>query len=286
MTEARAQLARLQSVRELSGGRVPSQQEYDAQVAATARADADQMSAVAQVAQAEASLEGINTDLRKAEIRSPIGGIVLNRQVDPGQTVAASFQTPTLFTLAEDLTRMKLSIDVDEADIGHIRVGQTASFRVDAYPGRPFASVVSAIRSTPKTSNGVVTYETILSVDNSDRLLRPGMTATADITVAEVTDALLVPNAALRFTPQSSEPAASASGGFSILPRPPASNRPAATTTTTAPDSDHQRVWVIAESRPKEVPIVTGLTDGRMTQVNSGPLAIGDMVIIDVRQTE
>ena len=285
VTEAYAQLARLQSVREMSGGRVPSQQEYDAQVAATARADADQMSAAAQVAQAEASLEAINTDLRKAEIRSPIGGIVLDRQVDSGQTVAASFQTPTLFTLAEDLTRMKLSIDVDEADIGQIRVGQNATFRVDAYPGRAFASVVSEIRSTPKTSNGVVTYQTILSVDNSDRLLRPGMTATADITVAEVKDALLVPNAALRFTPEASEPAASTPGGFSILPRPPASSR--RTTTTTLPaDSDHQRVWVLANGQPKEIAIATGLTDGRMTQVSSGPLALGDMVIVDVRQAE
>ena len=139
MAEAEADLARLQHVRELSGGRVPSKQEMDSQEATVKRAHADQASAAAQVAQSQASLNAIETDMKKAIIRSPISGIVLDRQVDPGQTVAASFQTPTLFTLAQDLTKMKLIIDVDEADIGNVRVGQTANFRVDAYPDRSFS---------------------------------------------------------------------------------------------------------------------------------------------------
>ena len=150
-------------MRELSGGRVPSRQEIDSQEATVKRAHADQASAAAQVAQSQASLTAIETDMKKAIIRSPINGIVLDRQVDPGQTVAASFQTPTLFTLAQDLTKMKLIVDVDEADIGNVRVGQTAHFRVDAYPDRSFSSKVSEVRSTPKTSNGVVTYQTVLS---------------------------------------------------------------------------------------------------------------------------
>ena len=186
MAEAEAELARLQHVRELSGGRVPSKQEMDSQEATVKRAHADQASSAAQVAQSQASLTAIDTDIRKAIIRSPISGIVLDRQVDPGQTVAASFQTPTLFTLAQDLTKMKLIVDVDEADIGNVRVGQTANFRVDAYPDRSFSSKVSEVRSTPKTSNGVVTYQTVLAVDNSERLLQPGMTATAEITVTHV----------------------------------------------------------------------------------------------------
>ena len=220
MAEAEADLARLQHVRELSGGRVPSKQEMDSQEATVKRAHADQASAAAQVAQSQASLTAIETDMKKAIIRSPISGIVLDRQVDPGQTVAASFQTPTLFTLAQDLTKMKLIVDVDEADIGNVRVGQTANFRVDAYPDRSFSSKVSEVRSTPKTSNGVVTYQTVLAVDNSERLLQPGMTATAEITVTHVADALLVPNAALRFTPPAAQQA-QGGRGFSLLPRPP-----------------------------------------------------------------
>ena len=186
-----------------------SRSDRDAAEAAFKRAEASRLSAVARVGQAEANLSALDTDLQKAYIRSPIDGIVLDRQIDPGQTVAASFQTPVLFTLSEDLTRMKLSVNVDEADIGKVRVGQSATFRVDAYPNKSFASRVTEIRSTPKTSNGVVTYETILSVDNKARLLQPGMTATADIVVTTIPDTLLVPNAALRFTP----PAAIAADG-------------------------------------------------------------------------
>ena len=136
LAEAEAELARLQHVRELSGGRVPSKQEMDSQEASVKRARADQASIAAQVAQSQASLTAIETDIRKAIIRSPISGIVLDRQIDPGQTVAASFQTPTLFTLAQDLTKMKLIVDVDEADIGNVHVGQRRRFRVDAYPDR------------------------------------------------------------------------------------------------------------------------------------------------------
>src|SRR6185503_3500050 len=146
LAEAQADLAKLQHVRELSGGRVPSRQELDSQEAAVKRAQADEASTSAQVAQSQASLAAIETDIRKAVIKSPINGIVLDRQIDPGQTVAASFQTPTLFTLAEDLTKMRLIIDVDEADIGNVRVGQAARFRVDAYPDRAFESRVQEVR--------------------------------------------------------------------------------------------------------------------------------------------
>ena len=275
MAEAEAELARLQHVRELSGGRVPSKQEMDSQEASVKRARADHASTAAQVEQSQASLTAIETDMKKAIIRSPISGIVLDRQVDPGQTVAASFQTPTLFTLAQDLTKMKLIVDVDEADIGNVRVGQTANFRVDAYPDRSFSSKVSEVRSAPKTSNGVVTYQTVLAVDNSERLLQPGMTATAEITVTHVADALLVPNAALRFTP----PAAQAQGGrgFSLLPRPPGLQR-----RDRSLEDGQSRVWRVSGDRLEQVPVEIGPTDGRVTVLRSGELTDGAAVIVDL----
>ena len=275
--EAEAELARLQHVRELSGGRVPSTQEMDSQEATVKRAHADQASSAAQVAQSQASLTAIETDMKKAIIRSPISGIVLDRQVDPGQTVAASFQTPTLFTLAQDLTKMKLIVDVDEADIGNVRVGQTANFRVDAYPDRSFSSKVSEVRSTPKTSNGVVTYQTVLAVDNSERLLQPGMTATAEITVTHIADALLIPNAALRFTPPEAQQAQGRGGGFSLLPRPPGLQR-----RDRSLEDGQSRVWRMSSDGVEPVPIEIGPTDGRVTVMRSGDLTAGAAVIVDV----
>jgi HlyD family secretion protein len=269
LTEAQAQLERLKQVAELSQGRVPSKQEMNAQEAAAARAHADLASADAQVSQSEASLAAIETDMRRAAIRSPIRGIVLARLVDPGQTVAAAFQTPTLFTLAEDLAKMKLLVDVDEADIGSVRVDQTASFTVDAYPTRRFTSRVVEIRSTPVKSNGVVTYQTVLSVDNSDLLLKPGMTATAEIVVAQAADAVLLPNAALRFTPPSDREKAS------FLPPPPGAQR------VTTDDPGH-RVWKLTGNQPTPVDVVVGASDGESTQITSGGVRPGDAVIVDI----
>jgi len=273
--EAQAELAKLEHVRELSGGRVPSRHEIDSQEATVKRAEAEEAVSAAQVTQSRASLAAIETDIRKAVIRSPIDGIVLDRQVDPGQTVAASFQTPTLFTLAEDLTRMKLIIDVDEADIGTVRVGQRAIFRVDAYPDRMFESKVKEVRSTPKTSNGVVTYQTVLSVDNSERLLQPGMTATAEITVTQVRDATLVPNAALRFTP----PAAmqTSGGGFRFLPRPPGSQR-----RDRSAENGAKRVWTLNGEQLTPIEVALGASDGTVTELRGGQLTPGTQVIVDL----
>jgi HlyD family secretion protein len=277
VAEARAQLTRLEEVRQLSGGKVPSQTELDTQRAAVKRAEADDASNAASVVQAQASLAAIDTDLRRAYIRSPINGIVLDRAVDRGQTVAASFQTPTLFTLAEDLTRMKLSVDVDEADIGQVRVGQTATFRVDAYPDRTFSSRVSEVRSTATTSNGVVTYKTILSVDNSERLLRPSMTATANIVVTQVENALLVPNVAFRFTPPENT---TADRGFSFLPRPPAVRTGL---TTGEPARGQARVWVLpaGQAAPNGVDVTIGASDGTWTVVTSDNVQAGTPVVVN-----
>jgi HlyD family secretion protein len=255
-----------------------SRSDRDAAEAASKKAEATRLSAVARVGQAEANVSALDTDLKRAYIRSPIDGIVLDRQIDPGQTVAASFQTPVLFTLSQDLTRMKLSVNVDEADIGKVRVGQSATFRVDAYPNKPFTSRVAEIRSTAKTSNGVVTYETILSVDNKARLLQPGMTATADIVVTTIPDTLLVSNAALRFTPPAASQPASGRGGFFLLPAPPGARR------APPPAKGRPRIWILEDNTPTPIEVETGPTDGKVTAITVGEDAVkpGDAAVIDI----
>jgi len=270
--------------RELFECELMAESDRDAAETALKKAEAAVVSARARVGQSEASLTAIEADLRKATIRAPIDGIVLDRQVDPGQTVAASFQTPVLFTLARDLSRMTLSVNVDEADIGTVHAGQSATFTVDAYPDRVFVSRVIDVRSTPKTVSGVVTYETLLSVDNSELLLRPGMTATAAITVTHLTDALLVPNAALRFAPseEATQPATSERRGLigALMPRP---GRPGVTRSAAgARPRTSQRVWILQENQPVPIDVTVGATDGAMTQILSGDLTAGTPVLVDV----
>jgi len=171
--ETQNELKRLKHARELSGGKVPSQHDMDAAQAALKRARAGEAGARAQIAEAKATLRENRTDLAKGVIRSPIDGIVLERMVEPGQTVAASLQTPVMFILAEDLAQMELHVDIDEADVGQVREGQYATFTVDAYPDRSFPAQITEVRYAPQTVEGVVTYETLLSADNSDLSLRP-----------------------------------------------------------------------------------------------------------------
>jgi HlyD family secretion protein len=262
-----------------------SPSDRDVSETALQKAEAAIASAHARVSQSQASLNAIEADLRKATIRSPIDGIVLDRQVDPGQTVAASFQTPTLFTLAKDLAHMTLSVNVDEADIGRVKVGQDATFTVDAYANRAFPSRVVEVHSTATTVSGVVTYETILSVDNTEGLLRPGMTATASMTVTELTNALLVPNAALRFTPPAaaaSPTTASESRGLigSIMPRG-GRGRPSAQQPGTTRPRGEQTVWVLRDGQPAPVSLTVGASDGKRTEVLSGDITEGTPVIVD-----
>lgn len=257
---------------------VASLQDLAVARAAFERAVAAHAHALAQVRVAEADLDLARTQLAKACICAPIDGIVLERNVDPGQTVAASLQAPVLFTIAEDLREMELRVDIDEADVGTTRVGQRASFTVDAYPGRSFPARIRDIRFAPETVQGVVTYKGILTIDNTDMSLRPGMTATAEIVVEEVAAALLVPNAALRFSPPATEDAAS-SGGFlsRILPRPPGFRPPS----RAEDDGPERTVWVLRDSVPAPVAVRVGSSDGRFTQVLDGELDAGDPVIVD-----
>ena len=280
--EAEAQLGRLNRVRELSGGKMPSQNDLDTAKANLARYKADEASAKASVAQAQAALNVIRTDLSKAVIRSPINGVVLKRAVEPGQTVAASFQAPVLFTLAEDLTQMELQVDVDEADVGQVREGQEATFTVDAYPDRTFPARITQVRFGSQTVEGVVTYKTVLKVDNSSLALRPGMTATAVITVNRRGNALLVPNAALRFVPAVKEASGPSRGGGLVgmlLPRPPGLGEKKAE----EPDSKNkeQRVWTVRDGQLVPLSIIKAATDGVQTEVVSGQVEPGMELVTD-----
>jgi HlyD family secretion protein len=281
-TEAEAQLTRLQHVYKLSEGKVPSAQELTAQEASVARARAGTASARAVVTQARATLEAQQTDLYKTAIRSPINGIVLKRAVEPGQTVASSLQAPILFTLAEDLSRMELQVSVDEADVGQVREGQSATFTVDAWPDRAFPATVTQVRYGAETVAGVVTYETVLTVDNSEGLLRPGMTATAEIVVREAKDALLVPNAALRFTPPAPKEA-EPSGGLlrALIPAPRFSRRGDA---PKRPAGREQRVWTLREGKLAELTITTGASDGTVTEVVKGDVEPGTELVTDAEE--
>jgi HlyD family secretion protein len=282
--ESQANLSRLRQVAELSNGKVPSKVELEAAEASAQRAVADEASARAAVEQAQASLSSAEINLSKASIRSPINGIVLARQVEPGQTVAASFQAPVLFTLAEDLSQMELQVDVDEADVGRVRAGLPATFTVDAYSDRRYPARITRVNYGSETKDGVVSYTTVLSVDNTDLSLRPGMTATAEITTVELTDVLLVPNAALRFSPPA--PISGASEDRSVvsrlLPRPP---RPSGRTRGAAIGSNgtsHARqVFVLRDGQPTAVPVTVGPSDGRLTQVTGEELQPGMAVITE-----
>lgn len=256
---------------------VSSERDLDVARAAYDRAVAALASTRAQAESARAELKLNETNLSKACICSPIDGIVLKRQVEPGQTVASSLQAPVLFVLAQDLKSMEVQVDVDEADVGLVREGQPASFTVDAYPDRPFEAKIKELRFGSEVVQGVVTYKAVLSADNEALLLRPGMTATAEITVEQLANVLTVPNEALRFTPPASAPQDDRGFLQRLLPgRPPF--RPPSQRDSGGPQ---RTIWVLRDGLPEAVAIRIGATDGRRTQVVAGPLEEGAKVIVD-----
>jgi len=284
--EAGDQLVRLKQVWKLSNNMVPSQQELDAAQAALHRARATEATARAQVSQAQAALEADETDLAKTVIHSPINGIVLTRNVEPGQTVAASFQAPVLFTLAEDLTQMELHVDVDEADVGQVIKGQAATFTVDAHPDRTFPARITQVRYGSQTVNGVVTYKTVLNVDNSNLSLRPGMTATADITINKVENAILVPNAALRFIPPVKEKEAPSNGSLINMLLPRRHGPPSKQSNDSTASNKLQHVWMLRDGKLLSIAVGIGATDGRMTEVTSGDIEPGMPLVVDTVRSE
>ena len=271
-TEAETDLVRFEELHRQSNGQLLSKSELDAARAAKLRADAAVRVAEAGVAESRAAVLSGEIDLEKSVIRSPIDGIVLDRQVEPGQTVAASFQAPVLFTIGQDLARMDLTVYVSEADVGRVAAGQTASFTVDAWPESEFEAVVRKVSFGSQTIENVVSYEAELEVGNEDLKLRPGMTATATIQVAEREGVLVVSNAALRFRPPAPE---SSSRGFSILPVPPDLGRSESPEAGTA-------VHVLREGALTRVDVEAGLSDGSWTEVSAPDLSAGEKVVVEV----
>ncbi|MDO7833706.1 efflux RND transporter periplasmic adaptor subunit [Sphingobium sp. HBC34] len=288
---AKATLDRQLSVFNLSGGKVPARTEIDAARADYQGAVATLRSAQAQVDVARSQLSSAQTNLSIAQIVSPVNGVVLSRDIEPGQTVAASLNAPVLFTLAEDLTQMEVEVSVDEADVGQVKEGQSASFAVDAFPGRTFPARVTRVNvgsnasssssststTTTSTTGTVVAYTAVLAVDNKDETLRPGMTATADIVTQELHDVLLVPNSALRFKPSATK---QGGGITSVLPGPGRMRRGGGSRQVSFGAGSSQTVYVVGEDgNPKAVQVTVGASDGSRTVVTGGDLKAGARVI-------
>lgn len=282
--EAQAKLARLNEVRRLSGGKSPSKTEIDSQEALVSRAEASVKSAEAKIVDSEEALKSAQSDLSKTKIKSPIDGIVLTRKVENGYAVAASLQAVELLTIATDMKELELQVNVDEADVGAVKPGQKAYFTVSAYPDKKFPADITKVAFGSTQTDNVVTYVTYLAVKNPDLALRPGMTATANIQTVAIKDGLLVPNTALRFKPTAeAEKKAPSMSMFG----PPMHNRKqktAGTVSSSSMSSKPGTVYIVKDGLPKEVPLVIGVSDGKVTQVLEGDLKPGQEIIIDQRR--
>jgi len=293
LREATALRDRLLALKNKTAGVLPSDTELDTAQASVSRATESLSSAKAAVSDAQAALNSDRTNLAKASIVSPINGMVLSRKVDPGQTVAANFQSPVLFVVAENMAKMELQADVDEADVGSITQGQRAAFSVDAYVGQRFEGHVTRVGYGPKIKDGVVTYKTLLSVNNADLKLRPGMTASAEIITHERSNVTLIPAAALRFTPKtlgSKQNKGNASLMSILQPKPPQGNtsstRPSKNVAQQNMPENSQRVWVLRDGKAVAVPVRTGLSDGNRVELISGDIQKGEQIIIGQQESK
>ncbi len=255
--------------RQLVKDGVVSQADFDSAETKYKEALASVRSAQGSVGQTRGAYRQAQTNLRYATIKSPVDGIVVSRNVDVGQTVAASFQTPTLFTIAQDLTKMQIDTSIDEADIGKIKVGQPVTFSVDAYPATEFRGVVAQIRSAPIITQNVVTYDVVVTVDNKELKLKPGMTANVTIEVMKKENVLKIPSAALRFKPRDKEEVS-------------VSRNSAAKSKAALPPG--QRVYVLKEGKPVPVPVKTGVSDDSYVELVSGDVREGQSLIIEQMQ--
>ena len=282
VTEAEATVAErrdaLQRAETLANRGISTQEQLITAKAAFDRAEAALTSAEADVRVQQANLEVEEANLAKACICSSINGVILDRDVSAGQIVASSLQAPVLFVIAEDLAKMELLVDVDEADIGEVAVGNPATFTVEAFQNRSFPAKIEQIRYAPETVDGVVTYKAVLTVENPDLLLRPGMTATAEITVDRFDKVLSVANAALRYSPlaEEHESESGSSGLLGMLFRRPGRSEPSS---NEAVSGQERTVWVLRNGESVGVKVRTGATDGRFTEIAEGDLAEGDLLI-------
>lgn len=305
-TEARARVNARQAkldldrAEALTARQVIGSAELDAARTGRDRADAELAAAVAEVARARAAVGMARVDLDRTTIRAPISGVVLQRAVDVGQTVAASLQAPVLFTIAQDLSRMEVRAAIDEADVGKIREGQEATFTVDAYPGELFRATIHQIRAQPNVLQNVVTYDAILRFDNPGGKLRPGMTATVRVVSQRRENVLRVPNAALRFKPPAELVAAgdSQAAGVARLDRErhvtaqaPSAARPQDAAERPNPPRGEgrgpggrgrTRVYRPVGEKLSAVTFRPGINDDEFTEVAEGPLSAGDEVVVDV----
>ncbi|MFA5214846.1 efflux RND transporter periplasmic adaptor subunit [Sulfuricurvum sp.] len=249
-------------------GNYPSRKDMQSALTTVEQAKSGLAAAKAQVAQSFAQFKTDEENLKKALVISPIEGIVLSRKVEPGQTVVAAMQTPVLFTLAEDLTKMKAIVSVDEADIGGVKENQKVTFSVDAYPNREFEGKITQLRLNSEVVNGVVSYEAVVEVQNNALLLRPGMTANALIITGIQKHANVVPNAALRFTP----------------PLPSSANAQDKKKHATEESDKGDHVWILKNKTPMKVKVRIGQSDGISTVLLDSPLKIGDLVITGIEE--
>lgn len=246
---------KLERNRKLFSDNLVSKNDMDTSETNYETAKAQVSASKAQVAQAEATLKIAETNLRYTKILSPVDGIVVSRNVDVGQTVAASFQTPTLFTIAQDLMKMQIDTNVDEADIGKVSAGQNVEFNVDAYPDITFKGKVLQVRNAPITIQNVVTYDVVIKVDNPELQLKPGMTANVSIVLSIKKDVLKISNAALRFSPDVKDKSRTQQKG--------------------------RGVWIIENKTPKRIPVAVGISDGNYSELLSGEIREGQEIIAE-----
>lgn len=272
----------LQRNRKLLTDGIISQGDFDLSETVWQAAKASLKAAQGSVVQTRGALKQAKTNLRYSIIRSPVDGVVISRAIDVGQTVAASFQTPTLFTIAQDLTKMQIEVSVDEADISRIQLAQPATFTVDAYPEQKFSGKVVQIRSAPVINQNVVTYVVVVNVDNSELKLKPGMTANVSVEVAKKDDVLKVPPAALRFKPKGGEVKSAAGKG-----KPGSAASPAGTGGRQGSGKPGERkgggqqLYVLKDGKPSAMPIKTGIANSSSIELVEGELKEGDEVLIE-----
>ncbi|MCH9814414.1 MAG: efflux RND transporter periplasmic adaptor subunit [Epsilonproteobacteria bacterium] len=265
LKDAKRELNRLQKLYKSTGGNYPTVMEIDKAKTTYNKNRANIQAMQAMVSQAEASLKSDEEDLKKAVVVSSMDGIVLDKQVEVGQSVVASMQVPVLFTLAEDLTKMQVVVSVDEADVGQVRENQEVTFDVDAYPDKTFEGTIKQVRMNSQMVDGVVTYEALVEVDNNNLLLRPGMTVTADIITKKIENATLVPNAALRFVVPKNETKSLFSG-------PPGQQ--------TSKPKKGSTLWILKDNNAVEIPVKTGENDGINTIITEGEVDLNSQIII------